>query len=240
LSHEGLREMSELRREYLSALSKIGFGMSDTKATAEVDEERKSRQLLKAVLIAGLYPRVVRVRRTRVRYMETASGAVLAEPDATDLMFIDESTRQRVFVHPGMLFPYWIASTSHVLFVLTDVRGDVGSVLFQQRVFTFPLLVYGEKVMTTKMYVRDVTCVAPYGFLLFGGSIRVEHASGVVFVDNKFKVGCSFFFKFLVHVNANGTPNSLKAGRASVCSSRSFGTCLMLCWRPRFPTPRWM
>jgi ATP-dependent RNA helicase DHX57 len=161
--------MSELRREYASALEKLGFSQPEpSRATANVDEERKTRQLVKAVLIAGLYPRVVRVRRTHLRYVETSGGSVLADPEARDLVFLDEQVGgggQRVFIHPG-------------------------SVLFAQHKFNFPFLVYGDKVLTSKPFVRDVTCAAPYGFLLFGGQIRVDHANAHVWVDEKFKFKC--------------------------------------------------
>jgi len=166
LSHDGLRDMAELRRDYLSALGKLGFSVgADAGASADVDDERKTRQLVKAVLVAGLYPRVVRVRRVRMRFVETASGSVLEEPEAKDLLFVDEASMRRVFVHPS-------------------------SVLFHQRHFTFPFVVYSEMMQTSKTFVKDLTCVAPYGFLLFGGSIRVEHASGTVFVDHKYKFKC--------------------------------------------------
>ena len=39
------------------------------------------------------------------------------------------------------------------------------------------------QVMTTKVYVRDMTMVSPHALLLFGGDITVEHGSGRILVD---------------------------------------------------------
>eukprot|EP00940_MAST-03C_sp_MAST-3C-sp2_P001817 g1817.t1 len=46
------------------------------------------------------------------------------------------------------------------------------------------LLVYHEKVKSTKVYVRDCTAITPYSVMLFGGALDVHHRVSVVTVDD--------------------------------------------------------
>ena len=52
------------------------------------------------------------------------------------------------------------------------------------------LLVYHEKVKSSRVYLRDSSLVSAYPVLLFGGSIDVQHQEQLVSVDDwlKFKV----------------------------------------------------
>ncbi|KAL6067310.1 DEAH (Asp-Glu-Ala-Asp/His) box polypeptide 57 [Balamuthia mandrillaris] len=45
-------------------------------------------------------------------------------------------------------------------------------------------LIYHEKVKTTKVYLRDGTLIGSYPLCLFGGSLNVVHAKGIVVVDD--------------------------------------------------------
>jgi len=45
-------------------------------------------------------------------------------------------------------------------------------------------LVFHEKVMTTKVYVRDCTMISPHSILLFGGDISVDHSKQQIVVDD--------------------------------------------------------
>ena len=49
---------------------------------------------------------------------------------------------------------------------------------------------YHEIVKTSKIYVRDFTCVSKFALLLFGGALKVYQTHGVVTVDDwlKFRV----------------------------------------------------
>jgi ATP-dependent RNA helicase DHX57 len=75
--------------------------------------------LVRAVICAGLYPNVVRVRRPEATFVELAAGAVAVAATARELVM---TTREdgRVFLHPG-------------------------SVNFSQGEFPSPWLVYHEK-----------------------------------------------------------------------------------------------
>eukprot|EP01047_Picozoa_sp_COSAG01_P126029 COSAG01_NODE_55131_length_327_cov_0.802632_1_plen_83_part_01 len=43
-------------------------------------------------------------------------------------------------------------------------------------------LVYFEKAMTSKLFIRDATGAQPYSLLLFGGEIGVQHEHGTITV----------------------------------------------------------
>lgn len=45
-------------------------------------------------------------------------------------------------------------------------------------------LVYFEKAMTSKLFIRDATGAQPYSLLLFGGEIGVQHEHGTITVDD--------------------------------------------------------
>ena len=44
-------------------------------------------------------------------------------------------------------------------------------------------LVYYEKMLTSRVFLRDSTMVTPYPLLLFGGELKVRHAEHVVAID---------------------------------------------------------
>ncbi|GBG34645.1 ATP-dependent RNA helicase [Hondaea fermentalgiana] len=68
-------------------------------------------------------------------------------------------------------------------FDLERVFLHPSSVLFHQREYHNPWLVYREKVKTTKVFIRDATVVPPYSLLMFGGKIEVQHERGIITVD---------------------------------------------------------
>ncbi|KAK6157006.1 hypothetical protein DH2020_011254 [Rehmannia glutinosa] len=69
-----------------------------------------------------------------------------------------------------------------------EVSIHPSSVNSSQKTFKYPFLVFLEKVETTKVYLRDTTIVSPYSILLFGGSINIQHQTGLIVVDNWLKM----------------------------------------------------
>eukprot|EP00850_Spirogloea_muscicola_P015823 SM000124S25955 [mRNA] locus=s124:410023:420711:+ [translate_table: standard] len=65
-----------------------------------------------------------------------------------------------------------------------EVSIHPSSVNHRAAEFQRPFLVFHEKVRTTKVYIRDCTCVSPYPLLLFGGPVSVNHLAGEVVVDS--------------------------------------------------------
>ena len=113
--------------------------------------------LAKAVLCAGLYPNVVQVQREEPRRKPKREDDRPARaPRAPKLLSREGS---EVFVHPM-------------------------SVNFSSVAFESPMLLYFEKVKTTKVYVRDATMITPYPLLLFGGELEVKHEEKLIVVDD--------------------------------------------------------
>jgi ATP-dependent RNA helicase DHX36 len=88
--------------------------------------------MLRAVICAGMYPRLVSIRKRGKR------NELATHEDG------------KVECHPG----------------------SVNSVFGTN--FPFPWLVYGEKIKTSGVYVRDSTCVPAYAALLLGGDFETD------------------------------------------------------------------
>jgi ATP-dependent RNA helicase DHX57 len=106
LSHETLRAMADARKEYAGALAEMGFlargsgvgggggggggggrGGGDAGVGAEANQYSGEINVIRAALVAGLSPRIVKIVAPERRYHETLSGAVAADHAARELKF---------------------------------------------------------------------------------------------------------------------------------------------------------
>ncbi|KAG8368831.1 hypothetical protein BUALT_Bualt15G0087700 [Buddleja alternifolia] len=69
-----------------------------------------------------------------------------------------------------------------------EVHIHPSSINHSQKTFQYPFLVFLEKVETNRVFLRDTTIVSPYSILLFGGSISVQHQTGLITIDNWLKM----------------------------------------------------
>lgn len=128
-----------------------------------------NRNLILAVICAGLYPNVVRVATPAGR----AAGGPHKKPPSSS--------------EPPKLFARSVSG---------GPAGDEAvaihpsSVSFGATKFPSRWLVYLEKVKTSAVYLRDTSPATPYSLLLFGGDVQVQHTCGLVTVDNWVKLGC--------------------------------------------------
>ncbi|KAJ3099000.1 hypothetical protein HDU97_003527 [Phlyctochytrium planicorne] len=101
LSSVTLMTISDLRRQYLDILEDLGF-IHSTKGgiSAKWNENATDSRLIKAAIVAGLYPRVVIIKPPDTRYIETAYGAMPKEAEAQEIKFF-EPGNSRVFIHPA-------------------------------------------------------------------------------------------------------------------------------------------
>ena len=136
LSGNTLELMSDMRRQFAELLHAIGFLPDGARTADHVDasHNRHARDvsMLRAVICAGMYPRLVSIRKRGKR------NELATHEDG------------KVECHPG----------------------SVNSVFGTN--FPFPWLVYGEKVKTSGVYVRDSTCVPAYAALLLGGDFETD------------------------------------------------------------------
>ncbi|KAF9359069.1 hypothetical protein BGX26_000246 [Mortierella sp. AD094] len=160
LSTNTLFEIQNLKSQYLEALETIGFAFKDTsgsqsrrrseKCSCEQDNINSDNMaLIKAIILSGLYPNVIKVKMPDAKFDKMIAGAVERETVTKEIrMFTKDDGR--VFLHPT-------------------------SILFQTNQYQVPFLVYFSKLETSKIFVHDATMVPMYGLLLFGGQVHVDH-----------------------------------------------------------------
>ena len=57
-----------------------------------------------------------------------------------------------------------------------------GSVYADEKEHANKYMVYFEKALTSKLYIRDASYANPYALLLFGGEVEVQHEAGTITV----------------------------------------------------------
>lgn len=167
LSRQTLGEIHQLRTQYLGILQDMGFasrrGSGGHSASSSVDLDRHSNDdnIVKAALCSGLYPRVVKVVHPKTTYHKMEHGAVANNSKAQELklMVKSETGVSRVFLHPQ-------------------------SLNFHEGKYESELLLYNEKVSTSKVFLKDATMVAALPILFFGGEISVSHEENWIAVGD--------------------------------------------------------
>ncbi|KAF9159217.1 hypothetical protein DFQ26_006804 [Actinomortierella ambigua] len=159
LSTNTLYEIQNLKSQYLEVLEDIGFTTASSRNKGRRRSERCSAEednvnsdnmtLVKAVILSGLYPNVIKVKMPDAKFDKMIGGTVERETVVKEIrMFTQDDGR--VFLHPS-------------------------SILFHNNQFPVPFLVYFSKLETTKVFIHDATMLSMYGLLLFGGQVNVDH-----------------------------------------------------------------
>ncbi|TRM66280.1 P-loop containing nucleoside triphosphate hydrolase protein [Schizophyllum amplum] len=164
ISPTTVREITTLRLEFHNALSSMGFIPPSLPPTAPaLNAYSTHTNLLKGIALAGLYPRVARVRAPRAKFDAVAAGAVQRDAAAREFAFFDMRD-ERVWLHPG-------------------------STLFGEARWAAPFAAYFSRVKTGKVYVREVTEAPTYALLLFGGHVSVDAVRGALTVGDRDREG---------------------------------------------------
>lgn len=140
ISATTVRDISTLRHDFLSSLSDIGFiPLSSTPSSPALNTNSHNINLLKAVVLGGLWPRVARVHlpKSAIKFDKVQAGTIQRENTAKEFKIYDLK-EGRVFLHPA-------------------------SVLFGNAAWKSPFLVYFHKAMTSKVFLRDATEVRCFG-----------------------------------------------------------------------------
>ncbi|KAK3254708.1 hypothetical protein CYMTET_36081, partial [Cymbomonas tetramitiformis] len=175
LSGQVLRNVADMKRQFAELLGTIGFvkggprvramekeaafagGDGVMKATGvEANQHNSSLELVRAVLCAGLYPNVARID-ARAGFLTPAASALSAQAGGQHHVFVTRGDGE-VAVHPS-------------------------SLNFNCEHFPHRFLLFHEKVLTTKVYVRETTIVGAYAMLLFAGDVAVDHQRTLINVD---------------------------------------------------------
>ncbi|KAG8836392.1 hypothetical protein FRC17_003302 [Serendipita sp. 399] len=159
ISFSAVREIASLRVEYASSLSDLGFiPFGAEPSDPRLNRNSQNVNLVKAIVLGGLWPRILKVVPPKAMFDKIASGAQQREHQAKEVKYFDQQDG-RVFLHPS-------------------------SILFSQTTYKSRFLTYFTKVHTSKVFVREATEVPLYGLLLFGGVISIKHTIGRITVGS--------------------------------------------------------
>ncbi|KAJ1980013.1 helicase [Dimargaris verticillata] len=161
LSPKPLHEILVQKRALFTALQSIGFVPSgaSTWQDAELNTHASQLNLVKAIVLAGLYPNVAHIRPPTQKFERTGAGTVALEAEAKQLRYYTADA-ERAFLHPS-------------------------SVLFHANKIPSQLVAYFAKFFAataSKVYLRDVSVVGVYALLFFGGQIDIDHQRQLIHV----------------------------------------------------------
>lgn len=143
ISPSTVRDITSLRLDFLNALTSLGFIPPNSKPDSPgltAHSIPTSPNLIKAIILGGLWPRLARVHlpKSAIKFDRVQAGTVQRENSAREFRLYDlqatpgEAGGARVFVHPA-------------------------SVLFGATVWKSPFVAYFQKQMTSKVFLRDAT-----------------------------------------------------------------------------------
>ncbi|EMD42249.1 hypothetical protein CERSUDRAFT_110776 [Gelatoporia subvermispora B] len=162
ISVSTVRDITSLRQDFFSSLSDLGFIPRFAHPDdASLNTNSGNENLLKAVILGGLWPRVARVHlpKSAIKFDKIQAGTIQRENTAKEFKIYDLK-EGRVFLHPS-------------------------SMLFGINTWKSSFLAYFQKQATSKIFLRDATEVPLYGLLFFGGQVTVNHMGGGLTIGAK-------------------------------------------------------
>jgi HrpA-like RNA helicase len=155
LSGQTLRMIEKMKTQFKQLLQEIRF--YDRRQEAEQNANSGNIGLVRAILVAGLYPNVIKLDAGGGGGKKGGKGGK-GGPKLKTRSIEQGGREEMVEMHPS-------------------------SVLYGCTAFPTNFLIYHEKVKTSKVFVRDASVVSPLALLLFGGRVEVDHMAGVASVD---------------------------------------------------------
>ncbi|WFD30080.1 RNA helicase [Malassezia sp. CBS 17886] len=156
-----LRNLEELRlvdAAYVRTWRADGARWPRAAGAHALDAHSMNTNLLRALLLAALWPSVARVDQPTAKFSASAAGAVQRDAASRELHYFDEHAG-RVFLHPSSL-----------LFHANKYKSSY-------------VAVCNKSGNATRTYLRDVTESPLYALLLFGGPLYVDHGIGGITVS---------------------------------------------------------
>lgn len=162
ISQSALRDITSLRQDFFSSLSSLGFTSSKASASSTANVNSTNLNLVKAIIVGGLYPRVARIALPTAQFERLQQGTIQKDHHAKEVKFFDQNGR--VFLHP-----------TSVLF------GEAG-------VLKSGFVTYFAKAETSKVFLRDATevCDPPPDWF-----VRYEASCGCTDCDRSLCSLCS-------------------------------------------------
>jgi len=163
-----LSDLGFVSREYAHSVKRFGRARDDPARTTtsknginvkdDCDVNSSVSRIIKAALVAGMYPKICRIQPPPPKYSKTIGGAVEKMASGREMKYYSQDVG-RVFLHP------------------TSVNFNVGK-------YESTWLAYGDRVQTAKVFIRDCTMVGSWPLLLFGGKLEVKHEQGKIVIDD--------------------------------------------------------
>ncbi|MCO5585245.1 hypothetical protein L7F22_039178 [Adiantum nelumboides] len=177
ISPSALRDISSTRQDLLANLIEMGLVSAQYRTEQNssilslLDRNSEHINLQRALLLAALYPSVVRIAHPQAKYDKAIGGAVEREAEAKQVRFFD-AQNQRVFLHPSS--------------ILFDTNKYASDFLASFRRGASQSQNKGNNG-GDKIYLRDATEVPMFALLLFGGHLRVHRKEGGISIGGNGK-----------------------------------------------------
>lgn len=154
LSSSALSSMALFKKQTRAFLVELNY----ISKNQESSNNEVNLNLVKAAIVAGLYPNIANVVMPTQLFEQTSYGTVPVLPQPSNIKFFTKD-EGRVFIHPS-------------------------SSLFSKRNYNDSIVIYGIKVATSKIFLRDCTAVKPLALILMGGKLEMIHEGNTLLVDN--------------------------------------------------------
>lgn len=220
LSHDACASMADARAEFAKALADAGLiPRGNTRDLLEgrgpCNTNGADPALLRGLLVAALYPRIVKIVAPPRKYQKAAYGKVAQAIEAGDLRMytlasgagheldleLPEGGGGSSSAGPRSARASSVAggsdSFSRSSHRITQYRGvemlrvwlHPGSVCAGIGEWPCPFAVYHTRVATSRTFVRDASAVPPYALLLFTpAEILVDHHDSLLHLDQRWWV----------------------------------------------------
>lgn len=77
ISPTTIRDITTLRQDFLSALSSLGFVTSgNAKEVSKLSVNKTNDNLVKAIIVGGLYPRIARIALPKAQFERVQQGTI--------------------------------------------------------------------------------------------------------------------------------------------------------------------
>jgi ATP-dependent RNA helicase DHX57 len=154
LSYDSLKAMADFRSQLKRLMTDLGYINNDS----NYNLHSENPNLIKAVLLAGLYPNIASIQMPESQYEETSGGTVKITPKSSEIHFYTKADG-RVFLHPS-------------------------SMLFKEQSYKSHVLIFGSKFATSKNFMKECSSCSDLALLLFGGNLEVIHDGNTLVLDN--------------------------------------------------------
>ena len=143
----------------MSSLHEAGLIPSTSSADiSKLSKYSSNDALVRSLVAAALYPNITQIVFPATKYEKISSGSLALDPEARSIKFFTGAESpdirdERVFIHPG-------------------------STLFGATTFVdnCPFAAFFTRVQSSKVFLRDLTPVAPLSILLLcGDQLEIDH-----------------------------------------------------------------